>query len=101
MFAYAFDIVNHLLISNVTDLSPDTDVSVLACYYLYSSLTNFINVWFKSGTGTKNRVIPIHDMCNVLGVSWIAPFHGLIDIPAFHSLIRCVSVASFTGVRKK
>ena len=83
MFAYAFDIVNHLLISNVTDLSPDTDVSVLACYYLYSSLTNFINVWFKSGTGTKNRVIPIHDICNVLGVSWIAPFHGLIDITCF------------------
>ena len=81
--------------SNIIIKSPDTDVAVLFCYHYFNSLRGSLSCWFKTGTGNKNRFIPIHTICDRLGES-------LCNIlPAFHCLTGCDSVSSFACIGKK
>lgn len=75
--------------------SPDTDVLVICCYHMTCCLSSLHHFWFKTGSGQKQRFLPIHDVNTKLG--------GTITkmLPAFHSITGCDSVSSFSGIGKR
>ena len=78
--------------------SKDTDVLVLAIHY-HQQMKNVKELWIECGTtkATKNshRFIPVHEMCEKM-----SPTICKILL-SVHSLTRCNSTSSFSGIGKK
>ena len=95
MFSYCkFVLSAHTGIDRLIIDSPNTDVAVICCYQHASSLSNVLELWFRTGVGKKKRFIPIHSVCKKLGLITKV-------LPAVHVVTGCDSVSSFSGIGKK
>lgn len=95
MFVYLHHASLSTNIKRIIINSPDTDVAVIACYQLATSFQHVPEMWFKTGTGSKKRFIPIHDVVERLGTTLCK------TLPVFHSITGCDSTSSFSRIGKK
>ena len=73
--------------------SPDTDVLVLSVS-LFRSL-DCPELWFRTGTKDRHRLIPVHDIALALGEKMCS------SLPGFHAITGCDSTSSLAGIGKK
>ena len=68
-------------VSRVVILSGDTDVFVLAMYFIHLFVSNGMKkLWFRGGIGDKTRYVPMHVLAHKIGQS-------LCEVlPAVHAL---------------
>ena len=72
--------------------SPDTDVLVLNAAHFASTAPK--EMWFHTGLKDQMRFVPVHDVCQKLGVKVFAA------LPAFHALTGCDCYSSISGIGK-
>jgi len=74
-------------------LSNDTDVLVIATYFLHCFKSNgLIELWLRAGKGQQTRYIPLHVLAKNLG-------QPMCDVlPAVHTLTGC-DVTSKLGIK--
>ena len=97
MFVLPKYVVNEHQIQHLIIKSPNTEVFVVACYQVTSSLKliTLDKLWLKTGTGDKNRYVAINETANHFGSSMIK------YLPAFRVITGCDSATSFSGIGKK
>ena len=78
--------------------TPDTDIVVLAVYYL-SKMRHVSEVWIETGRVTKTadqrRFIPVHSISKSLGSLFC------LVLPAIHALTGCDSTSALFGIGRK
>ena len=72
--------------------SPDTDVLVLNAAHFASTAPK--EMWFHTGLKDQMRFVPVHDVCQKLGVKVLA------TLPAFHALTGYDRNSSISGIGK-
>ena len=79
-------------INRIVIQSPDTDVKIIACHQQSTVLINLPKLWFKTGTGSKRRYIPFHDIVEKLGYTFCKM------LPGFHFIKGCDSTSILSGI---